>query len=257
MSTENNAHPDLEVTGPTSRFPPATLTEPAPSGYFLMALEIDHRPPLGHFVESDRKKEAMAFLKETAETLADRGDVVDAAAFKAILTPPGRGELLRDRPDIPVARYDAVLLAEFERPDDARDFRGDDEGHNLEETADRFAEQTMTLTATNVRRIGPVDHSQDGVFMFDYVYADQLERGLAVWEHTAGWFQDQAELDNATLLQPDPGQDSAYTVINHCRWDHLRDVLRPMVFDLGFHSYVAETFRLNRTAPMPILYRLA
>jgi hypothetical protein len=63
-------------------------------------------------------------------------------------------------------------------------------------------------------------------------------------------------LDNSTLLQPLRSDDSEYTLINHCRWDHLRNVLPSLIFKRSFHDYVLAHFDANDTAPMPILYGL-
>lgn len=257
MSMQNDVAPDLDLVGPESRFPTVTLTRPAPSGYLLLALEIDRRPIGGHFLESARKKEAVAILKRTAADLAGSDGVTGATAFKALMAPPGRGPFLKKRPKVPVARFDALLLAEFERPAAARAFRAGDIWRRVEAATGALARRALTLSATNVRRIAPVDHSRDGVFLFNFFYADRLDVNLAIWEHVAGWYQDQTGLDNSTLLLPDTGQDCPYTVVNHCRWDRLRDLMRPMLLDLGFHSYVSDNFARNKTAPMPMLYRLA
>ena len=34
-------------------------------------------------------------------------------------------------------------------------------------------------TATNVKRFGPVDHSRDGVFLFNFFVADRAEQNIA------------------------------------------------------------------------------
>src|SRR6266850_1364954 len=47
------------------------------------------------------------------------------------------------------------------------------------------AGHVYTVTASNARRIGAVDHARDGVFLFNYFYADSPAQNLAVWEHTA------------------------------------------------------------------------
>src|ERR1700704_5705723 len=47
------------------------------------------------------------------------------------------------------------------------------------------------------------------------IETDSVER--AVWEHTAGWFQQETGLDNSTVLMPARADLSEYTLINHCR----------------------------------------
>ena len=156
-----------------------------------------------------------------------------------------------------IARYDLVLLLELENADTAREVRASDDWAAIMDAAATLARKSMVLSAKNERSIGPVDHSRDGVFLFNYFYADDVAQNLAIWEYTAGWFQDQTGLDNSTLLIPDPGQGSDYTVINHCRWDRPRDILPSLIFKKSFKQFVLANFVANRVAPIPILYRLA
>jgi len=176
--------------------------------------------------------------------------------FKTLLAPPGRGDYLKQRPNVPIARYDLVMLVELTTAAAAQKLRDSPDWTDMQQQAAKLARKSLLLSATNARQIGPVDHSRDGVFLFNYFYADDLAQNLAVWNYTAGWFQDQTGLDNSTLLVPDADQGSDYTVINHCRWDRLRDII-PALFRRSFKTYVEDNFTANRTAPIPILYRLA
>ena len=128
---------------------------------------------------------------------------------------------------------------------------------NTEDTYKARTKKSLTVTGVNVRRIGPVDHSKKGVFLFNYFYADQVNQNLQVWEYTAGWFQDQTGLDNSTVILPDLVKESSYKIINHCRWDHLIDILPSLIFKRSFRKFVLKNFEANNVATMPILYRLA
>lgn len=75
----------------------------------------------------------------------------------------------------------------------------------------------VNIAATNTRHIGAVDHSRDGVFQFNYVYANSLGINLKVWNYTAGWFQDQAGVANSIVFLPQDASDLPYRIINHCR----------------------------------------
>jgi hypothetical protein len=46
----------FQIVGPKNTFPKVTLVDPSNSGYLLLALEIDRRPPIGFFIESQLKK---------------------------------------------------------------------------------------------------------------------------------------------------------------------------------------------------------
>ena len=116
---------------------------------------------------------------------------------------------------------------------------------------------THIITATNERHINSVDHNKQSVFLFNYFFADSLQQNLSVWEYTAGWFQKETGLDNSTVLLPTDKQQSKYTIINHCRWDKLTDILPSLIFKKSFHSYVLDNFYANNVAPMPVLYKIA
>ena len=102
-----------------------------------------------------------------------------------------------------------------------------------------------------------MDHSRQGVFLFNYFFADDTAQNLAVWEYTAGWFVQETGLNNSTVLLPRGGERSNYNIINHCRWDRMQDVLPSLIFKRTFRTYVLANFEANRVAAMPILYRMA
>ena len=247
----------LKIVGPKNTFPEVELIEPAQSGYLMLGIEIDHRPPIGFFLESRRKKHVLGRLKSFANTLAKNTDVLDASVFKALIVPPGRGEFLKKRPDVKIAKYDVVMLVEFKTVEAARDYQNTREWLALVADAKENSHNIMCISASNTRRIGPVDHSTNGVFLFNYFFADSLDINLQVWNYTAGWFQDQTGLDNSTVLLPDGTIQVPYTIINHCRWDRLRNILPALLFNRTFKPFVLNNFEQNNTAANPILYRLA
>ena len=59
------------------------------------------------------------------------------------------------------------------------------------------------------------------------------------------------------MLLPRNGERSEYNIMNHCRWDRLRDVMPSLIFKRSFRTYVLANFVANRVAAMPILYRMA
>lgn len=249
--------PDVVKVGPQGRFPKVTLMDPNAHGYVLLVAEVDHRPPFAYFIESGEKKALLSKLKAVAGQVAGEAGVLDATVFKALVIPPGRGRYLEQRPDVKPARFDVAVLIECETPQAARALRGSGFVAQMEADMRAVARDMGVITASNVKRIGPVDHSKDGVFLFNYFVADTLEQNLGVWEYTAGWFQDQTGLDNSTVLLPDPGADTSSTIINHCRWDHLADIVPSLLFKPTFRSYVLANFEANATGAVPVLYRLA
>jgi hypothetical protein len=76
---------------------------------------------------------------------------------------------------------------------------------------------------------------------------------IPLWEYTAGRFQHETHLDNSTVLRSTQVDASQYILINHCRWNHLWNVLPSLVFKRSFRDYVLAHFEANDTAPLPIL----
>lgn len=245
----------VRVIGADQGYTSATLTEPTTHGYLLLAAETSRRPawlpnPRPKKVLLDRCRRACAALRSDPS-------VLDATVFDAIVIPPGRGAFLRRRPgEVHIARYDLVVLVETTTPDDADTLRRSDAWTELTRAVHHAATHTLEVTATNVRRMGDVDHTLDGVFLFNYFFADDTDQNIAVWEHTAGWWQHETGLDNSEVLLPRPGETD-YTIINHCRWDHLTDFLPSLLLERSFHTYLQANFDANDVAPIPILYRRA
>jgi hypothetical protein len=235
----------------------ARLVQPAVSGYVLLAAEVDAHPP---FLWPSRvKRHLIEDCVRWSERIAERPGVLEAVTFKALFLPPiGEPALLRRRGEkIHRARFDLVVLVETDSVARAEALAEDPEFSALETHVRAEAGHVYVVAAANAKRIGAVDHSRDGVFLFNYFYADSLARNLAVWEYTAGWFQKETGLDNSTVLAPTRPDLSQYTLINHCRWDRLGEVLPSLLFKRSFRDFVLAHFDANDTAPMPILYRLA
>ncbi|MEP3116214.1 hypothetical protein [Nisaea sp.] len=247
----------LQIVGPKNKFPEVSLIEPAQSGYLLLAIEVDHRPSIGFFVESKAKKKLLGTLKALAQKLGTTDAGFDATVFKAVIIPPGRGAFLNKRPEVKIAKFDVVLLVEFVTVDAAKEYQKTPEWAALVADIKENSHNVMSIAASNARRIGPVDHATNGIFLFNYFYADSLDVNLQVWNYTAGWFQDQTGLDNSTVLLPDDATQVPYTIINHCRWDGLRNILPALLFNRSFKPFVLDNFEQNNTAAIPILYKLA
>lgn len=238
-------------------FPKVDLVEPDGHGYLLTGAVVDRRLPFGFFRESARKKQLLTKLRECAAALRAAPGVRAVTLYKALLVPPGRGRFLKQRPKAHIARYDVVVLLEANSPDAARAVRASADWTALQSGMETASDDVYDIAAGNVKRIGAVDRSRDGVFLFNFFFADNLEQNLAVWEYTAGWFEDQTGLHNSTVLLPEPGEREDYTIINHCRWDSLWNILPSLLLKPSFRGYVLAHFEANATAAIPILYRLA
>lgn len=251
----------LNIVNDHLDFPRISLTESTASGYRHIAAAVDD-PPLPilpvYLFDSKEKQRLVAECKRLCDELAETDWVVDATVFKAVIHPPGRGEYLNQTDeDVHLADFDVAVLIEIETIPALQQLEENNTYLKLESTLEDAARSFHVISGTNEKRIGPVDHDSDGVFLFNYFFAEDIEQNLQVREYTSGWFQAETGLDNSTLLLPLDSDRSEYTVINHCRWDGLLDILPALLFKRTFRKYVLENFEANNVAPMPILYKLA
>jgi hypothetical protein len=239
------------------QFPKARLVQPNASGYLHVAAEIDRIWPFGLGPVSSNKREAVTRARALSERLKNLPTVVRASVFVGRFIPPGQGARMENRPHVHVARFDLVVLIETIDPSEAAKLETHDLYKELVSMLHANSHYVHVVRARNARKMGEVDASHDGVFLFNYFHGDDPSKLIPVWYYSAGWFQTKTGLDNSILLQPESGEPSQYGIINHCRWDHWHDVLPDLRFRPIFRSYVLANFDANGVVSMPILYRLA
>jgi hypothetical protein len=179
----------LRILPSERAFPTVRLVDPVLSGFVLLAAEIDRRPgPLFPW-PSPKKRRLIADAKRLCDRLRQTTGVRDTTVFRALLAPPGgRGPYLRRRGEsVHRARFDLVVLVENESLKAAEDLLAHPLYRELDARVGGAARYVYATTATNVKRIGPVDHSRDGVFLFNYFVADRLSQNIVVRHYTAGW----------------------------------------------------------------------
>jgi hypothetical protein len=238
----------------STRYPPAKFVEPPPLGYIHVAAAV--RPPAGRapFPGGSPEKTALLDrLKFLARQLEGQQDVVKATVYRAVVVPPVGGYAKQARHP---ARYDVVVLIETTSPEVIPAVQTTEPYKLLLEAVTGATDDTHVMTARCVRRIGDVDKTRPGLFLFNYFVAEDPELALRIWEQLAGWYVAETGLDNSTLLAPIG--DADYILVNHARWDYsvpgfmLRQFTKP-----SFRSQVPGKMRANRIGAMPLLYRLA
>jgi len=109
-----------------------------------------------------------------------------------------------------------------------------------------------------VRRVGDVDKSRPGQFLFNYFVGDDPGLAVELWDYLAGWYEAETGLDNSTLLAPIEGEKSDYVMINHARWDGSLPLFAARQLPKKtFRSYMLANLTAHHIAAMPVLYRLA
>jgi hypothetical protein len=246
---------ELTIVNPDPKYPRVALTDPPPTGYLLLAAVVE--PTVGRtpFPRGGPRKTALlAELKVLAAHLEGLEAVTKATIYRAVLIPPpGRdARRMAARP----ARYDVAALVETTTVDVLGDVEGSPEYRKLHDALTAAAREAYQLPARCLRRVGEVDKTRPGLFLFNYFAAEDPAVALEVWEHLAAWYAVETGLDNSTLLGPAGPSD--YVFVNHARWDMSLPRFAARQFGKRtFYSYVLANLRANATAAMPILYHLA
>ncbi|NEE04315.1 hypothetical protein [Phytoactinopolyspora halotolerans] len=239
---------------------PASLREPSSTGYLLLAAEVDRRPMF--LPPKAAKRRLIGEAKQLAHELMADDAVVRATVFRGfanLVFGQNHGLLRRATTSgrLQRARYDVVVLIETTDPAAARSLRHNTVYQRLAARIQHSARRTYEVAAENPRNMGDVDATRQGVFLFNFFYADDERELIPVWEYTAGWWNVKTQLDNSRVLRPIEDERRDYGIINHCRWDSLRVVAPNMIFRPSFRRFVLANFAANGISAQPILYRRA
>jgi hypothetical protein len=249
----------VQLVNQSPRYGKVHLIEPAPLGYLHLAADVEaaHRP--GPVLRRSRDKQQLfGVLKWQARQLAQLEAVETVTVYDALgFTPPGgdvKGQAARLQP----AWFDVVILVETVSPDAASEVRAAPGYQELASTLTERARRVHQIAARNVRRVGDVDKSRPGLFVFNYFVGDDPGLAAELWEYLSGWYEAETGLNSATLLAPLEGEQSDYVLINHARWDgSLPAFMARQLPKKTFRSYLLANLKANHVAAMPVLYRLA
>ncbi len=253
-----NEYAKLKIVNSHLDYDNVSLIKPSAHYFLHIAVEVDNPGLTPFFIfDSPLKKKVIKKSKAFCAKLLSEHHVVEANVFKATLIPPGRSKLVAEKKDIVnIAKYDIAILIEVDSKEKLLAIQNDASFKEMISFLSKNSNRVHQIAASNARRIGAVDHTTQGVFLFNYFYAEDVEQNLEVWNYTAGWFEKETDLDNSTLFLPLKKDDSDYAVINHCRWDRLADIIPSLLFKSTFKKYVLDNFYENNVGAMPILYRV-
>jgi hypothetical protein len=245
----------LRIVNPQPKYPPVKLIEPPSLGYLHVAAAVD--PPRGRIPfpgNSPQKAALLTRLRSLARELENLGAVQRATVYRAILVAPPAGYARQQATH--VARYDVVVLIETTSPEVLGGVQATEPYMLLVEAVTQAATDVHVMTAHCPKRVGDVDKTRQGLFLFNYFVADDAGVALQLWDYLAGWYAVETGLRNSTVLEPLGQAD--YVFVNHARWDDslprfmLHQLTKP-----SFRSYLLANLQANRTGAMPILYRRA
>jgi hypothetical protein len=247
----------LTILHPSPKFPRATLIEPTTLGYLYIGAAVHPGAPL--VGASEKRTAILALANRWARDLRRVPGVVQVDVFRAIVMPPtGRfSAYLRERHGaVHVANFDVIVLIQASSPERAREVESGPAFVALRKVLETGADDVRVIAARNVRRMGDVDMTRPGLFLFNHFAAADPEVMLELWEYLAGWYAVETGLDNSVAMAPLEGEFPDYTIINWARWDswalpHFwRQLSRP-----SFWRYVTANLDANHAASMPIYCR--
>jgi hypothetical protein len=248
----------LELANPDPRYSRVHLIEPAPLGYLHLAADVQapHRP--GPVLRRSRnKQQLLGALKWQARQLAQLDTVERATVYDALAFTPPSG-YATGQATLKPAWLDVVVLVETASPGAASEVRAAPAYQELASTLTEQARRVHQVAARNVRRVGDVDKTRPGLFLFNYFAGGDPGLAVELWDYLAGWYEAETGLDNSTLLEPLEGEQSDYLMINHARWDgSLPLFMARQLPKKTFRSYVLANLKAHHLAAMPVLYRLA
>ena len=252
---------DLKIVNPDPAYATVKLVEPATRGYIHVAAEVrPRRLPFLQRLPAGREKSALiGRLTELARQLEHLEAVEKVTIFDALAIAPARSAYLKERGDaIHVPRFDVVVLIETRSVAAIREVQGKRPYEALLDALRSQAKRLHVMAARNARRVGDVDKTRQGLFLFNYFVADDARVMLQLWDYLAGWYAVETGLDNSTLLVPLEGERSDYLAINNARWEEsLPRFLWRQFSKKSFRTYVMANLDANRVGAMPVLYRLA
>jgi hypothetical protein len=248
---------ELRIMHAHPRYAKVKLIEPTTLGYIHVAAEVAPRR-LPFLPDGREKSELLSRVKELAHQLerldaVERVTVFDARAF----APPSA--YIKERRDaVHVAHFDIVVLIETTSPETTRAVQNAPAYQALVEALTSKARQMHVIAARNVKRIGDVDRTKKGLFLFNYFVGDDPQVTLELWDYLADWYEVETGLDTSVVLAPLEGEHSDYLIINYAHWDErFPRLLWRQLSKKSFRNYLLANLTANRVGAMPVLYQLA
>jgi hypothetical protein len=193
-------------------------------------------------------------LKELAARLAALDTVERTTVFKAAMFMPYTN-YVNEHPELRRASFDVVVLIEPKSPELIAEVQSTPEYQELITELEGNAKSFHVMTAHNVKRVGEVDKTHQGLFAFNYFVADDPATMVDLWDYFAGWYQVKAGLTSSTLLVPLDGSQSDFCAVNNARWKYTMPPR--MMSKRSFWTYVRPNLDKNNVGLMPVAYRLA
>ncbi|MFL5805088.1 MAG: hypothetical protein ACJ8CR_25505, partial [Roseiflexaceae bacterium] len=193
---------ELRIVNPDPKYPKAKLIEPTTLGYLYIAAAVrPGRIPL--VLPSAARSRLLRRLKELAGEIERLDQVVKASVFRAIVMPPTArfSSYLKQRAaSLHLANFDVAVLIQTTSPATAHEVQTTTAYGALVEAMRSKAKAVHIMAARNARRIGDVNTTSEGLFLFNHFAADDADVMLQLWEYLAGWYAVETKLDNSVAM---------------------------------------------------------
>jgi hypothetical protein len=99
--------------------------------------------------------------------------------FQARLIPPDKVNTSKQRKDeAHIVKFDFGILIETTSPDVVENIRKNKAYKEIEQAIKNISTYTRIVNATNIKHPRPVNHNKQGVFLFNYFFANNLQQNL-------------------------------------------------------------------------------
>jgi hypothetical protein len=247
----------LRLVHPEFGYPKAKLIAPTRRGYVYIAAAVEPGPA-PFVLPSRRRTDLLRHLAEAASQLRAMDEVAAVDLFRAIVMPPTAtfsAYLKERRGSVEVANFDVAMLIQTSSLSATSRVQTLAPYTAVIDMLRRHARRLHVMTAENVRRIGDVETTRDGLFLFNHFVADDRDVMLELWDYLAGWYAAETGLRTSVAMMPVHPTD--FTIVNWARWDvHPLRHFWHQLSKRGFWKYVTANLDANHAASMPIYCRL-
>src|SRR5262245_22606959 len=153
------------IVNPTNKYARASLIEPTTLGYLLVAAEV--QPRRAPFLPGGREKTALlAQLQELAGRIEQLDDVEKVTLFDGVAFAPANIAVRQRFGAAGIPRFDIVALIETSSPTSARGVQATPAYAALLDAIRSRARRLYIIAARDAKRIGDVDKTRKGTFLF-------------------------------------------------------------------------------------------
>jgi hypothetical protein len=215
----------------------AAFGEPAPYGYVYLGMRVDPPGRIPIVRASAGRRDVLTECARLAGRLDAHPEVVSVNVYEAVVIPPLRGS----------PRFDVLALVQTTSPAAIAAVQSTEAYRHLERNAD------FVMPARHVRRVGDIDHSGAGAFLFNHFAAADAGRALAALEDVGGWYIHKTGVTDSALLQPTGGA-GPYAFVSHIHLPcgPIRFLLR-MISRPSFWTFVTRRLKAGGIGIGPVI----